>query len=240
MREKIGFYRKTIGMMALLLISGMTANAADIKTLQKAAGKALRLEVQTDKAWQEKQTFFSVTPQIAVWLEDADGNLLETLYVTRKFALQKWGNPKGQEDNATFRISSLPYWMHKLRAKGLASPTKKSPLPDAITGASPKDSFTLHTKVPGDAKEVYVLMEVNNSFDENAQYPNKTDDAATEYNGQPSVVYRAKIDAQQAGQTPLTLIGHGSWNGQDGSLTTDLSTLTTATKLVTQAVVIIE
>ena len=237
-----------IGMCALLgcLSFFQAAEAAEITTLAEVAGKPVSVQVTIGEQWAHSFRMFlkkiTTTPQIAIWAEDMDGKYLETLYVTQKFATQDWGIMSGAAD-ATHRVESLPYWMFKRGAAGVPSPTKKAPLPDAVTFASPKEDFTLKTNVPGETAEVFVLMELNLSFDENDAYPEKAKEQDANYNGvsgQPAVVYRAKVNLAAPGRYDMTLIGHSSASGKDGQLDEDVSSLTTALQIVKQAVVVVE
>jgi hypothetical protein len=177
---------------------------------------------------------------MAIWVEDSRGTLIETLYVTRKFATQSWGGTwPDRTDDATFRRAALPYWLHRMVAAGRPSPTRNSPLPDAVTGATPRGAFTLRTRVAADVPEVAVLLEVNNSFDENGLFPNQGGGPGTEYNGQPAVVYRAVVTPARPGRYDMVPIGRSSHDGQDGSLTVDLQGLTTARGIIGRATVVI-
>jgi hypothetical protein len=224
------------------------AETNQIITLNDVNGKGLSIEVTIGEQWSHSFRVLLVkkittTPQIAIWIEDNEGNFLDTLYVTEKFAKQRWGFGSGQKDDKTFRIESLPYWMHKRQAKGLASPTKNNPLPDAVTGATPDKDFVLRTKAATNLTEIAVLMEVNLSFDENKTYPKNAKPDKPGYNGasgQPAVVYRAKVDLTKPGRYDMSLSGHSNPSGEDGKLYEDLSTLTTAVNILKKAVVVVE
>ena len=45
------------------------------------------------------------SPQIAIWMEDMQGNYLSTVYVTHKIATQSW-----QNNNGNPRKEALPHW----------------------------------------------------------------------------------------------------------------------------------
>ncbi len=48
---------------------------------------------------------------------------------------------------------------------------------------------------------------------------------------QPALVYAADIDTNTTAEVEMKPIGHSHYSGKDGSLTTDLSTITTALKI---------
>ncbi len=233
---------KMLCMMGLILgMMPQFAAAEELTTLATATGKALTIEATAGEYWENSFRVALVkkiktTPQIAIWIEDTQGKYLDTLYVTEKFAKQTWT----RKDDLTFRSESLPYWMHKRAAAGQQPPTRNAPLPDAVTGASPKTGLTLHTKAVTDLTDIVVLMELNSSYDENDAYPNKAKEGAANYNGvsgQPAVVYAAKVNLSQPGAYPFELIGHSSPSGVDGQLNSDVSKLTTALKIISKAVV---
>ncbi len=180
-------------------------------------------------------------PQMVIWVEKPDGTFLDTLWITRKFGTQQWaGKWPGKADEITFRKDSLPYWMHKRAAAGFPSPTLRTPLPDSVTAATPASGLTFETSIPALGGEVDVLLEVNNSFDGNATYPVETPDPEALYNGQPALVFRARVNTGRPGRYKMELLGHSSWNGENGELATDLKGITTAAGIVGSAEVAVE
>jgi hypothetical protein len=207
-----------------------------IITKENISGRSIEIVFKKGESWSEKIKFgvasFTITPQIAVWIEDKDGKYIDTLYVTRSFGKQRWG--LYGDENKTFRTSSLPYWMNKRLQAGLKSPTKKSPLADSETGATPKADFTIESKIKKEVSEFRILAEVNKSFDVNKNFhvdeKGYTDGVI---NGQPSVVYQADIDLIKPGSDySMKLIGRGGENGEDGRLYNDLEKLTTAKNIL--------
>ena len=82
--------------------------------------------------------------------------------------------------------------------------------------------------------EIYVIKaEFNTSFDYNDFYTKKNSGV----NGQPSVVYEAKIPSGAGGEIVLSLTGTGSEDGSDGKIYTDVSKLTTAKTIVDKVIV---
>jgi hypothetical protein len=191
------------------------------------------LIVERGPQWTTEKSFGAIkvrlTPQCAVWCEDTLGNHIQTLYVTRRFALQDWGFAK-HDPAVPFRTMCMPYWMNKYVSAGQTVPAKNAPMPDAITAATPTGSFTLQTKLPRYAGPLVILCELNRSFDTNETYSAKREES--KFNGQPSLVYAARIDALQSGVTvPLELIGHGGEVGDDPALYSDLASMSTAREM---------
>lgn len=185
-------------------------------------------------------------PSFAIWIEDMEGNYLETLYVTRYVATGVYGKKEirpgvwGNEPGEVRRPATLPYWAHKRNIKapdGLYIPSVETALPDALTGATPSGSFRLNSALTELRQEAFrILVEVNQPWDSNQYWTNGRfqDDPHYFTSLQPSLVYAATLAPGET-NLPLVLnpIGHGHPSGSDGSLNTNLSTLTTAKEIFT-------
>lgn len=176
-------------------------------------------------------------PQIAIWTTDMDGNFLSTIYVSEKLAKQSWIAAGGNR-----RKESLPCWSHaqgKQYRDGLYLPTKEEPLPDAVTGATPKGSFSANIDIHEQVKEFVINFEFNHSVDFNEYYSKDAGKGALNYSGgkmgsgQPAVIYRTVVDLT-SGQKEFEakLIGHSSPDGSDGDVYVDMSYFTTALDIV--------
>lgn len=184
--------------------------------------KEITVVVDAGKNWKAK-----MDPQCAVWLEDADGNYVRTLYVTQRSSKRNWifGPKEG-------RPESLPVWYHAANYGSV----KNAPIStevDAVTSATPKSGIVFTAEI-GDAEYV-IKAEFNTSFDYNDFYTKKNSGV----NGQPSVVYEAKIPAGEVsnGEIRLSLAGTGSEKGGDGKIYEDVSNLTTAKNIVEKIIV---
>ena len=181
-------------------------------------------------------------PLYAIWLADETGNYIQTLYVSESigkgiFKHASRTNGKWMEGEIQ-RPAALPYWAHQrnvVNEFGTYNPTKKHPVIDAYTGATPAASFILHTKT---AKPLYgkykILLELNQSWDWNEYWTNDKYPTDVEYktSSQPAVVYSVDFDTNNPkSQYEMKPVGHSHYSGADGSLETDLSTLTTALRI---------
>ena len=176
-------------------------------------------------------------PQIAVWLEDADGRYLGTLYASKKIATQGWSGAGGNR-----RKESLPYWCHRrgvVYDDGLYLPTKSQPLVDGMTGATPRTGFDVRLKDQSELRHFYVMVEVNHSIDFNDRYSEDKKVGEPDYSGgpegsgQPALVYRADVNLDSASTSfEAVLIGRSSADGTDGKLYDDLYGITSAFTIV--------
>lgn len=184
-------------------------------------------------------------PQIAIWIEDMEGNYLSTLYVSYKGGTQSWsGNEKRKE--------ALPYWNHirlpfqtgQVIPDGYTGATSQKPIPDAVTGATPNGSFDLKMKPNKGLNQFIIKAEFNHSTDYNEYYPKSAvfgDENYSAESGQPAVIYEAVIDLP-TGQKEynMQMIGHSSPDGSDGNLHTDMSKLTSAKNIVKEITIKIQ
>lgn len=122
-------------------------------------------------------------PQMALWVEDADGTFVETLYVTKKAAANKWiGKPKEG------RPESLPDW-YKAKGQNPAEKIAKEDL-DATTSATPKKGIVIEKELELEKNRTYVFKcQVNQSFDYNDFYTKENSGV----DGQPAVLYSGEL-----------------------------------------------
>jgi len=202
-----------------------------ITTNVEGQGFQLQLQFEKGKAYNY--------PLMAVWMEDMDGNYMQTLYVSQSIAKAffKYGDKSKSKwaPGPIRRPAALPYWAHKRGVKendGLYVPTQATAMPDAITGASPQGNFTLKTKTEDKKLSKFkVLFEINQAWDWNTYWNNSKypDDNEYKTSCQPALVYEAVIDVNSGvSDYEMKLIGHSHYAGKTGELFTDLSTITTA------------
>lgn len=202
----------------------------------------LKVSVEQGDAWKHDFPLFlgikvKNPPQVAIWLEDMQGNYLSTVYVSHKIATQGWQMAKGNR-----RKEALPVWCHARGVQyedGLYLPTGEHPLTDGVSGATPRGSFDVKLNVADALQQFVVMMEVNHSTDFNDAYPKDAREGDANYSGgeegsgQPALVYKTDVDLS-TGQTVFEarLVGHSSPDGSTGEIYTDMSGLTTALQIV--------
>jgi hypothetical protein len=201
-------------------------------------GPALQVEFIRGKAHNH--------PLMAIWVEDTDGNYMQTLYVAEslgKGIFQHGDATSGQWLPADIRRpAALPVWSHSRGVKepdGLFVPTPENAVADAYTGATPQVSFVLNTRLDAPGPErFYVLFEVNQTWDWNEYWTNNKfpDDPVYKTSCQPSLIYRALVDLNDGvTEYGMELVGRGHHSGKDGKIYTDLETMTTALN-ITQSI----
>ena len=187
-------------------------------------------------------------PLMAIWVEDLDGNYVQTLYVAQSIAkgIYLHGDPSSGRwlPGPIRRPATLPYWSHKrgIQAEdGLYIPSQQNPMPDALTGPTPKGNFILQTQAPETTPRKFrVLLEINQPWDWNQQWYNNRFPGNRDYmtSAQPAIVYATTIDLDtEASEYEMEPIGHSHWSGENGELFIDISTLTTALEITERAFV---
>jgi len=136
---------------------------------------------------------FGECAQFAIWLEDPASHSFRTVVVTRRSATGDW-------DGKAECPSALPRWFEVYRKEtGCAGlPTPDAPAPDAVTAATPEVAhFYWRIEAPYGSRwicwiEVNLAADFNETF---RQYNEETGDEDTHMSGQPSLLYRAEIEA---------------------------------------------
>ena len=191
----------------------------------KIPGKHFILKISAGADYSTSRTiliFFKIPiyPQIACWIETAEGKYIDTIYVTAKGARKSFFSA-----SSSGRPEALPVWYHiqsgRINTDAVTSATS--------AGSAEHESVSLGELRPG---KYVVKMEVNRSYDYNDRYT-RTNSGV---NGQPSLIYRAEIDiGNSAASAELVPFGVGSPDGSDGNVRPGLGGITTALKLIDKA-----
>lgn len=180
-------------------------------------------------------------PLMAFWLEDVNGDYIQTLYVAKSIGTGIFGHGKvsggSWQPGPVSRPAALPNWWHKYGYL----PTPERPVPDAISGPTPQDDFIMEVQLPADLPDNFDLyMEINQSWDWNEYWTNDRypDNEAYMTSSQPAVVYKASITEISPGKKyEMRLVGHSHYAGENGDLYEDITSLTTARQIVAAVVV---
>ncbi|MBN2669455.1 MAG: hypothetical protein JXR60_09510 [Bacteroidales bacterium] len=141
-----------------------------------------------------------------------------------------WSKEHGESQQP----AALPYWVYK---KGKSTnnfniPSPSHPFTDAITSATPSRSAIIKSAIENIELPFRILLEINQTWDWNQYWNNNKmpGNMAYRHSAQPSVIYACTINNVNTSYY-LNPIGHGSPDGSEHKLFTDLSTLTTATEI---------
>jgi hypothetical protein len=211
------------------------------------------------KVYNEAGDYFNVSlkpgkhhnyPTFAIWMEDMEANPIQTVFVTQSIASGyyrygdagdgKWLKVPGE----AIRPAALPYWLHRKESfDGTVAhmPTTNKPFPDAYTGATPPGKAFIKVFPEENMPQKFrLLLEVNQPWDWNDYWTNNKYPGNANYrtSAQPSLVYAVTIDRNDNQNTyHLNPIGHGHYDGSDGMLYTDLTTINTALEIFENIIV---
>lgn len=206
---------------ALVLACGTTPPAPDIDRTKPN----LSVTITFNSDLYGTMMFKKMYPTYAIWIEDVKSGAVKTVYVTGKAGKDSW-------IMADKRPSSVPVWYGARKREKTVGTTGTV---DAVTGATPSgNTFTHSIELPVDMVDgrLAVFVEGNISFDYNEHYPKKAakgEPGYSDVNGQPSVVWKAVIDAgTRSAEKDLAIVGHGDVLGEDNRIHTDMIKITTA------------
>jgi hypothetical protein len=178
-------------------------------------------------------------PLMAIWITDTSNRYLESLYPAESIAKGVFDHGDKTTDKwlpgPLRRPAALPVWSHSRNIReddGLFVPGKETPMPDAVTGATPQNSFILKTRTNSKKPAVFIVwFEINQAWDWNEHWTNNKypDDEEYKTSCQPALVYQVVVNTTDLqSHYDLKLIGHGHYSGKDGNIYKNLSTITTA------------
>jgi len=230
--KKIAIIPITLACLSLLLggcVMNRLSEEKEVIDLTRGTPgeKAMEITVIPGDAWsvplKAGPLTFNILPQMVFWLEDREGNLAQTLYITGA-DYEKMRHAGKSEKGEEFYRECFPLWAAKAEAAGLSLPSDKSPYPDTVTSATPSNSYILLTSA-GYGETLFLFMEINQSSDYNEYYTKDT----SGWIGQPAVVYFCPCP--EPGQSlPMEAVGHSDSPDQRPGLYTDMSRLDSALK----------
>ena len=209
--------RRTLGILVLML-AAVSAHAEGLWTVTA--------ELTPGEKYSTVRWFgimpVKLVPQMALWIETADGGFRETIYSTRRNSENDW---RGADE----RSEALP--VYNGRRGNL----------DALGSASPKGKgiISLNGEVAIPPGKYVFYGEVNKSFDYNDSYP----EGDTGVNGQPSLVYRGGIEFtgdREVYRVVLSPVGTGSVDGSNGAITPGTAGLTTGLEILKSVELVLE
>ena len=218
--------KRLVGLFVLVICVSSTACCSLEPVSVDLSQYNITLSIQPGERWQRimKILFFSLkrAPQLAVWIEDDNGNFVSTILVTDRSASNNWISAPREG-----RPESLPVWNY--RRQTASSPDNV----DVVSSASPLGSVVVGIEdnmlIKGNTYNVY--LEINHSYD----YNNFWTERNSGVNGQPSLIYHAQFTMGEPDNLQLVPIGHGSVDGSCGNITLGLEHITTALSIMRSA-----
>lgn len=175
------------------------------------------------------QSAYGESPEIAIWIEDVRTGATQTIFVTHHDEEDGEGQTEGPV--------ALPVWQEisKNEKRTLDDPEQEFPQVDVVTGATPKTGyFSARVRVKSGSTWL-CWIEINLSGDYNEHYPEndtKTNTTGTYETDQPSLVYKAEIEAIEGNSVIPKIAGMSMINSYDGKMIQPVKGITTAQHLL--------
>jgi hypothetical protein len=214
-----------------ILLFSCTLEKSEVPQWQRQEGSNLKFELELNPEMYRLSNF-GEPPQMALWLENKDGSEIRTLWVSNRLARGVWVGK-------VICPTALPYWISRREIeKGGWIPSFLKPLPDGITGATPKATLEVYTHVnPG--SEWRYFLELNVSGDYNSTFrssqPNGNPDP--DGNGQPSLVYSGSIQATTGWSDTAQVVGRTEQMVAISDILPDMEGFTTARHVLKSLIV---
>jgi len=165
---------------------------------------------------------YSEPPQFAIWLENPRNGKCQQVFVTYRVSRGDW---EGKADVPV----ALPRWRSIFREGGIQNVRSDEEI--AISGATPKDEyFRVRAEVKPESEWI-CWIEMNLAGDYNEHYPkfNRNTMQEDEFDcGQPSLLYRAEIKADEGSEYTPVVVFISLWKGNQNRLMPVDETITTA------------
>lgn len=152
-----------------------------------------------------KESTFGESPTFAIWLEEPQTGLTQTIFVTNRAGLGDWEGKKAVPE-------ALPKWFEvndaEQQTKNLSSNKISERL--TVTGATPKPGYfrTRTRVVPGSSWFCWIEVNLAGDFNENYMeydtFKKISDDYKT---GQPALLYKAAIRADKGNIVVPDIVG---------------------------------
>jgi len=197
----------------------------------------IEFKIHINESVIQKSTF-GEPPTFAIWLEDREKQIAQTVFVTKRAALGDW------EGKANVPVA-LPKWfeVYKIENQSDELPTFEKPAPMAITGATPKPGyFSTRAHVePGSKWNCYIEFNLAGDFNEYFQEYDEEKKTSDEYlTGQPALLYKAEIIAENGNQATPKIVGMCILNSKGEVEIKPMEGITTATDIFDEITVVVE
>jgi len=202
-------FRKKKLIWSLAIMAGIVAMVIIYELLSVRGRTQVQINIHQNKEKIYLSTF-AEPPQFAVWLENPETHKCMTVFVTHRVAVGDW------EGKANVPVA-LPRWFELFKVQGqkdAQTQDKSDDLPEAVTGATPKDNyFSVRAEVkPGSRWICWVEMNLAGDFNEAFPEQNIENKQVDEFsNGQPALLYRSEITAGEGGKFEFDLAGESLW-----------------------------
>ena len=218
---------KTLFILFVILFLFSCGNEQDeIPIWQNPVNANLQFDIELNQEIYRLSNF-GEPPQMALWLESLDSTEVRTLWVSNRLARGVWVGK-------VVCPTALPHWISRRDIEsGGGIPSFLKPLPDGITGATPKEILKVYTSVePGSEWRYYLELNVSGDYNDTfmASEPNGNPDP--DGNGQPSLIYSGIARTEKGWTDTAKVLGRTEQMVAISDVIPELEGYTTADKVL--------
>ena len=213
-------------MLPILLIIACGSKAEGIPDWQNPEEANLQFDIELNQEMYRLSNF-GEPPQMALWLESLDSSEVRTLWVSNRLARGVWVGK-------VVCPTALPYWISRrdIESDG-GLPSFLKPLPDGITGATPKETLKVYASVePGSEWRYYLELNVSGDYNESFKSSTLSGSPDPDGNGQPSLVYSGFVRAVQGWSDTAKVVGRTEQMIATTEVIPEMEGFTTADKVL--------
>lgn len=202
------------------------SKTTEIPAWQNPDQANIQFELQLNKEMYRLSNF-GEPPQMALWIESMDGSQVKTLWVSSRLARGVWVGK-------VVCPTALPHWISRrdIESNG-GIPSFLRPLPDGITGATPKENLKVYATVDPDSEWRYYLeLNVSGDYNETFKASKSNGTPDPDGNGQPSLIYSGIVRAVSGWSDTAQLVGRTEQMVAIPDILPDIQGYTTADKVL--------
>lgn len=157
-------------------------------------------------------------PQMAFWMMDSSSMQTQTIWVTQRSGKNIW---RGKVSCPI----ALPFWNSQKNSRQQL---------DAVSAATPKTSLVRgsHNIALPEKGALFIEINVAGDYNHHFTYWDSEGQPDSEGNGQPAVIYTAKLNVKTSGDLTFTYWAHGSQHNPKGTPNKIDNGLDSALKLI--------
>lgn len=167
------------------------------------------------------QSVYGETPTFAIWIENPETRETKTIFVTKRAGMNDW-------EGKVSVPSALPKW-YEINKKEYHSAAEIEGV-DAVSGATPQPGYFI-TRIgvePGSTWNCWIEMNLAGDYNQHYKEYDEIEKKVDEFgNGQPAIVYKARVEMITGNTVTPTVIGM-SVPCEGGDILQPLEGITTA------------
>jgi len=219
-------YSALLSVYLILTLLSCGKEKAEIPAWQNPEQANLQFDIELNQEMYRLSNF-GEPPQMALWLESIDSTEVRTLWVSNRLARGVWVGK-------VVCPTALPHWISRRDIEsGGGIPSFLKPLPDGITGATPKETLKVYASVePGSEWRYYLELNVSGDYNDTFKSSTPSGSPDPDGNGQPSLIYSGTVKAVSGWTDTARVVGRTDQMVATPDIIHEMQGFTTAHKVL--------